>query len=162
MTTTPTTDIDALADQAAQARQAFEAAQAAADRAAAQAEQRRAAALADYDQHRLDAYDDVALTADVAEAGERLRQAILDDPVWSAFVDWAAAGVRRHALAAEASGDASRLGIDASLPHVPAAEPGPDTFVQHAYAEVSRRVAELTEQRNADRTAAGDAAASST
>lgn len=142
------------------ARQAFEQAQNAAEQAAHAAEQRRQVALDEYDRARLDRYDDDALGASVQVARERLREAVLNDPVMAAVVDLYVAQLRHYARYNEALGDASRFDPTRALSGTGAATP--PTFAELfgiATGEASRRLADDQDARDAERTAVGEEAA---
>lgn len=157
-----TTTLADLAAEAERVRQEYQAAADAAEAAAAKAEQRRTEALAQHDRARLDAYDDEALAADVRAAEQKLRAAILADPVYRALIDLHAAGIRRSYRHSEASGDVSRLGIERTLPMVGApAQPSFELVLRTIASEASAQAADEQDERDAARIAAGDKAAGS-
>lgn len=160
--TTRTAPLSDLAAQADRARQEYEAAQAQAEAAAAKAEQRREAAHAEHDRARLDAYDDEALMADVRAAEQRLRAAVLADPVWRALLDLHAAGIRRAYRHTEATGDVARLGLERRIQPVYApAAPTIETVLQVVENEAGQLAWDEQAEREAARLAAGDKAAGS-
>jgi hypothetical protein len=73
--------------------------------------ERRDAALLAYARKRLDAYDDQQLQADVTAARRRLVEAVANDPVWSALVEWKAAQWRRHRAGHAAALDHNALAV---------------------------------------------------
>lgn len=135
--------LDALEQELAEARRTAEEAQAKADERRAVEEAKRQERLRRYDQARLDAYDDEQLAADVAAAEERLRQAIIADPVYAAAIEVRVAGARRYHAFSEAQGNASRLGVEFRATTPPQGSFTVETFLQEVVeAEGSRRMAE--------------------
>ncbi len=103
----------ALAEQEArEAAQRAAQAQERARQAAAAREQRRQQRLDEYRRQRLDDYDEEALEAEVRAAREQLRQAVMADPICTAYVRLAVASGQKYMHATEAKGYAQQIGDD--------------------------------------------------
>jgi hypothetical protein len=120
-TTTPTPDLADLERQAAEAEALAAAARQQIDEHHARVAAAREAAERDYDQRRLDAYDQAALDTAVDTARARLRDAVAADPVYRAYVDLLAAEIARKWEWHEISAIAKRLGARFPGSHI---EPG--------------------------------------
>ncbi len=117
----PTKTLEQLQAEVAEAqRKAGEAQRRAAERQA-QEDRQREQRLVAYDRAVLAAYDDAQLEAEVLGAQERLRQAILADPVYAAGIDVHVAMIRRYYAHGTAAGTAARLGVPFTAPPPPAA-----------------------------------------
>jgi len=141
-------------------REAFEAAQTAVEQASQAAEERRQVALDKHDRARLDGYDDAALGACVRAAQQRLREAVLNDPVMTAVIDLYEAQMRHNVRYHEALGDAGRFDPARAMSGAGAA--GAPSFAELlaiATGEASRRLADEQDARDAERTAVGEKAA---
>lgn len=101
--------LEDLNQQVAEAQAALDARRATAEAAAAKAEERRAAAHRKFDEALLAEYDDAALTQVVRDAEQRLSDALLADPVWSAVVAVNQARVGRYLKSNAAKSAAANL-----------------------------------------------------
>jgi hypothetical protein len=151
--------LDELHAKAERAHAALLKAQEEARKAQEAADARRAAGLAAYDRNRLASYDEQEQQRQIADAEQRVKEAVLADPVWSAMVDLHAARVRAYTRSTEAYGDAARLGVTAPPTSAVAHEPGFDYIVGIITEQAATRTADEQEQRDLARRKAGDKAA---
>ncbi len=148
-------EAQAAINKAAQAR-------AAAEQVRQRAEQARAHAEREHDQQVLQEWrqDRQQLDADVEAARQRLTDAVLADPVWTAYADLALASHRRTTRSLEAGGTAARVSGGAGFQPTPGVYmPGFEdlaTVVQRHAEERGQAEAAEREQRRVD---AGQAAA---
>lgn len=138
----------------------------AADEAEKQAQARREAEeakrqkrLQQHDRQRLAAYDDAAFEAEQRAAEQRLREAILADPVYAAAIDLNTAMLRRVYAHSTASGDASRLGVPFNATSPPAGDFSlPDHVTRTIEREASRRARDEQDAVDQARITAGEGA----
>lgn len=151
------TTLDTLADKADKARAAYEKAQAQQAEALAAEQARIDAARADHDRTTLTEYDDTELVAAVTDAENRLRDAVLADPIWQAVIDVHAARITRYYRHSEAQQAASRLDatIEGSAIVPTPTAPTFDTLLAIASDAASRIAHEQQDTRDAAREAAG-------
>jgi len=146
-----------LADlEAEQARLAAEA-----EQLRAQAEEARRREHARQEKERdehaarlLDAHDDQATDVPVKAAEKRLREAIVDDPVYSAAADLMAAATANYEYRIEVVAAAQRLNRQAPATPSPALVALPDLIDKIIKAEASARADDLRESRGRPHAAA--------
>lgn len=158
MSTETRSELDQLAEQAEQARAAFDAANAKANAARAAAEQRRTKAHEQFDRQTAD-FDDAPYAAEIDAARAELTAALLADPVRQAMIRVNAAELIRARATSAAVAAAAKVGVETTSAEYRPRLVGWDEIDRMAEAEVGRRAADVDEVRDQARFDAGEKAA---